>query len=209
MRRIRLLHLGILLGVLAQGCAVAPLSNHITARTNGSGNSLISAGSTIPVGNTATVPSLKYSVGLGDNFDLGFQYEVVEYGAWVKYAVINNKEQGLSLAGLAGVGISFEGAYAYLGPLVSYKWGIFEPYFVERFNYVNYPSQNIDLKSLGEVHVDPGSYRYFQHTLGFMLWPIDWLGFGLEGSAFGTWKSPFILKGRDRFLFSGNFSFRF
>jgi hypothetical protein len=205
----RIHRLAALVLILAQGCAVAPLSNHVTARTNGKGDSLLSAGSTIGVGNTGWVPSLKYSVGLADDFDLGFQYEVVEYGAWGKYAFVNGKEEGFSFAALGGAGLSFEGVYAYVGPVVSWKWDWFEPYFVERFNYVSYPEQKIDLASIGELTVEPGTYRYFQHTLGFMAWPLDWAGLGLEASAFGTLNSPFILKGRDRFLLSGNFSFRF
>ena len=189
-------------------CAVAPLSNHITARPNGDGNSLLSAGTTIGAGGTGWVPSLKYSIGLSEKFDLGFQYEVVEYGIWGKYAFLGT-EEGFSLAGLAGTGLSFEGFYGYLGPIVSWKSGWFEPYFLTRFNYVRYPEQKVDLASIGEIHVEPGTYRYFQHTLGFMAWPLDWFGAGLEGSAFGTVKSPFILRDKDRLLLSGNVSFRF
>lgn len=194
--------------VFFAGCAVAPLSNHISARTNGDGKSLLSAGGTIGVGNTGWVPSVKYSVGLSERFDLGFQYEVVEYGAWGKYQLLGGKE-GLALAGLLGVGTSFDGVHGYLGAVLSYKAGIFEPYLVERFNYVHYPKRNVNAEAVGEVHVDPGHYRYFQHALGFFLWPVEWLGFGLEGSLFTTVRSPFILRGRDQFLVSGNFSVRF
>lgn len=201
--------IGALLILVLPGCAVAPLSNHITARTNGTGESLLSAGSTIGVGETGWVPSLKYSIGLSEDFDLGFQYEVVEYGIWGKYAFINNKGEGFSLAALAGTGLSFEGFYGYIGPIVSWKIDWFEPYLLTRFNYVRYPESKIDLASIGELRVEPGTYRYFQHTLGFMIWPAAWVGFGLEASAFGTVHSPFILEGNDRFLLSGNFSFRF
>ncbi|MGZ3692682.1 MAG: hypothetical protein ACXWQO_00315 [Bdellovibrionota bacterium] len=199
----------LLLLLLVQGCAVAPLSNHITARTNGKGDSLLSAGSTIGVGDRGWVPSLKYSIGLSDNFDLGFQYEVVEYGTWGKYAFINNGEEGFSLAGLVGLGASFDGFYGYIGPIVSYKTGIFEPYFLTRFNYVHYPEQKFAEGTIGEITVRPGNYRYFQHTLGFFLWPVDWFGTGFEVSTFGTLNSPFILVGSDRLLLSANFSFRF
>lgn len=195
--------------VFLSSCAVAPLSNHVTARSNGKGESLLSAGSTLGFGKGPWLPSLKYSIGLTDEFDLGFQYEVIEYGAWAKYAIINNKEEGLSFAGLVGTGLSFEGFYGYFGPIVSYKMDWFEPYFLTRFNYVRYPEKRVDLASIGEIKVDPGSYRYFQHTLGFMLWPVNWFGAGLEASLFGTVRSPFILSGRERYLFSGNFSFRF
>lgn len=195
--------------LLAQGCAVAPLSNHVTARTNGKGDSLLSAGSTIGVGDSGWLPSLKYSIGLSEDFDIGFQYEVIEYGAWGKYALINNKGEGFSLAALGGAGLSFEGYYLYAGPVVSYKLDWFEPYFISRFNYVKFPAPKISIATIGEFSVSPGIYRYFQHTLGFMTWPKDWLGFGLEASLFGTVSSPFILREKDRLLVSGNFSFRF
>jgi hypothetical protein len=197
-----------LLSFLLCSCAVAPLSNHVTARTNGKGESLASVGSTVGVGNTGWLPSLKYSVGLLDDLDVGFQYEVIEYGVWGKYAFWNRQE-GFSLAALAGAGISFEGFYLYGGPELSWKSGWFEPYFLTRFNYVNYPEAKIALASIGEFSVPPGTYRYLQHTLGFMVWPKDWFGFGLEGSAFTTIASSFVLQGKDKFLLSGNFSFRF
>jgi len=206
MRNLRIVALLVL---ALQGCAVAPLSNHITARTNGKGGSLLSAGSTIGSEDSGWVPSLKYSIGLAENFDLGFQYEVVEYGIWGKYAFINNSGEGFSLAAIGGTGLSFEGFYAYVGPIVSYRFDWFEPYLMTRFNYVRYPEQKIDLASIGEVRVEPGTYRYFQHTLGFMIWPAEWVGLGLEASTFGTVKSPFILSGGNRFMLSGNFSFRF
>jgi hypothetical protein len=200
--------LAILALFLCAGCAVAPLSNHISARTNGRSESLLSAGSTIGAGNRGWVPSIKYSVGLSDSFDLGFQYEVVEYGAWGKYQLLGGRE-GFALAGLAGMGLSFTGFYGYLGPVLSWKSGIFEPYFVERVNYVDYPEASVNVQNVGEVHVDPGSYRYLQHTLGFFLWPVHSVGFGLEASAFTTLGSPFILRGSDRFLLSGQVSVRF
>ncbi len=192
------------------GCAVAPLSMHTTARTNGKGNSMLSVGSTIGVATTSWVPSVRYSIGLTDDFDVGFQYEVVEYGASAKYRLAGHGDEGFAFAALGGTGLSFSsGYYFFAGPVVSYKTGIFEPYFVERFNYVHYSQVDVNVGDVGSIHVDPGNYTYFQHTLGFFLWPLDWLGFGAEASAFGTVGSPFILKGKDKFLFSGQFSFKF
>jgi hypothetical protein len=195
--------------MVMSSCAVAPLSLHTTARTNGEGNSVLTAGSTIGVKNTGWVPSLRYSVGLSDDFDLGFQYEVVEWGASAKYRLAGGHE-GFSLAALGGTGLSFSGFYFFAGPLVSMKIGIFEPYFAERLNYVNYTDSNVNVENgVGEIHVDPGTYLYLQHTLGFFLWPLDWAGVGLEASAFGTLQGPFILRGKDRFLFSAQFTFKF
>lgn len=171
---------------------------------------MVSVGSTLALGHdNIWVPSIKYSIGLGEDFDIGFQYEVVEYGIWGKYAFLQNREEGPSIAAIAGTGLSFEGFYGYLGPMFSWKLGIFEPYFFSRFNYVHYPQAKIDLATIGEVSVAPGTYRYLQHTLGFFLWPIDWFGGGLEASTFTTIKSPFVLQGKKKALFSANLSCRF
>jgi hypothetical protein len=200
----------LLSALLAQGCAVAPLSNHVTARTNGKGENLASIGSTIDTKKSGWLPSLKYSIGLQDDLDLGFQYEVIEWGAWAKYALVNNREEGFSLAGLVGLGLGADGGYyGYLGPIVSWKLGWFEPYLMTRFNYVRYEESSVAVTRSGEFTVKPGTYRYFQHTLGFLTWPLDWFGVGLEVSTFGTVRSPFILEGKSRYLLSGNFSFRF
>lgn len=200
---------GVLVVAAFHGCAIAPLSNHVTARTNGQGNSLLSLGGTIATSkDEGWLPSIKYSIGLGEDFDLGFQYEVIEYGLWAKYAFLNTDE-GLSFSALSGIGTGLGGFYGYAGPIVSFKLSWFEPFLMTRFNYVRYPEAKVDLATIGEFRVSPGTYRYFQHTAGFMAWPWDWFGAGLEASLFGTVRSPFILSGKDRFLLSGNFSFRF
>jgi hypothetical protein len=189
-------------------CAVAPLSTHTTARTNGAGNSVLTAGSTMAIGNTPAVPTVRYSLGLNDGFDLGFQYEVVEYGVSGKLRLVGGGE-GFSMAALAGAGFGFNGYYFFGGPIFSYKTGIFEPYFFTRLNYVNYPTTDVNVSNVGNVHVDPGIYTYLQHTLGFFLWPLDWFGFGAEASGFTTIGGPFILKGNDHYLVSGQVSFKF
>jgi hypothetical protein len=170
---------------------------------------MITAGSTIGVRGGGWVPSVRYSLGLADDFDLGFQYEVVEWGASGKY-LLKGGGEGFSLAALAGTGLSFNGFYFFAGPVLSWKLGIFEPYLVERLNYVNYPQSSVNVESgTGEIHVDPGTYVYLQHTAGFFLWPLDWAGFGAEASLFGTLHGPFILRGKDHFLLSAQFTFKF
>ncbi len=134
---------------------------------------------------------------------------MVEYGASVKYALVNNREEGFSLAALGGAGLGFEGYYFFAGPIFSYKLDWFEPYFISRFNYVKFPSPKISIATIGEFSVAPGIYRYLQHTLGFMVWPKDWVGVGLEASLFGTIRSPFILREKNKMIVSWNFSFRF
>ena len=105
-----------------------------------------------------------------------------------------------------GAGFSFSGFYGYLGPVVSYRVGIFEPYAVERFNYVSFPQDNYPEANTGELQVIPGTYRYFQHTLGFLIWPTRWFGFGLEGSYFSPVASNYVLNTWNHFVGSGNAS---
>jgi hypothetical protein len=194
--------------LLLSGCAVAPLSTHTSARTNGEGKSMLTAGSTFGVAKSAAVPTVRYSLGLSDRFDIGFQYEVVEYGVSGKYLLAGGGE-GFSLSALVGTGLGWSGFYGFGGGVVSWLSGTFEPYFAERYNYVSFPKNDVNVEEVGEVHLDPGTYHYLQHSLGFFVWPIDWLGVGIEASAFTTISGPFILKGKDKFLFGGQASFRF
>ncbi len=201
----------VLSSLAASGCAVAPISNHLSARTNGEGGSLLTAGTTLGIGNKGWVPSIKYSIGLKENLDLGFQYEVIEWGAFLKYQLSGGRGDGFALSGLLGTGLSYEGFYGYVGPVLSWKMGIFEPYFIERYNYVNFPNSTngIDVREVGEVHVDPGTYHYLQHSFGFFIWPNEWFAFGAETSLFTPIKGAFILRGHDRYVYSGQVSFRF
>ncbi len=208
MKFIRALVLSALLTVFT-GCAVAPLSNHTTARTLGKGNSSLDAGSTIGAGRQPWIPTLKYSLGLNDNLDFGASYEVISIGLWGKYAFINRKDTGFSLAALGGAGFSNTGEYLYLGPIFSYKTKHFEPFFISRFNYVRFEGYSSDLTSIGELSFSNGTYRYLQNTVGNMFWFVDWFAFSTEASHFETLKTPFILGDRDRWLFSGSFIFRF
>lgn len=196
--------------VFLSGCAIAPVANHVSARTNGKNESLLSLGTMIGSSSGRFwLPSLKYSVGLSDDFDVGGQYEIIDIGLWGKYAIVNHKEGGFSMAALGGVGVGGDGHYIYFGPVLSWLHGIFEPYLLSRFNYVSYPAKNLDLGTIGEVTILNGVYRYFQHTLGFFLWPTKKLGVSLEASSFSTLDSPFIFAGKDKFLYSGSFHFRF
>lgn len=201
----------LLTAAVASSCAVAPISNHLTARTNGEGGSLLTAGSTLGIGNKGWVPSIKYSIGLKENLDLGFQYEVIEWGAFLKYQLLGTRGDGFALSGLMGTGLSFEGFYGYVGPVLSWKSGIFEPYFIERYNYVNFTKsgQGLDVSEVGEVHVDPGTYHYLQHSVGFFIWANEWLAFGAETSLFTPIKGKFILRGHDKYVYSGQVSFKF
>lgn len=206
MRNVRNLGL-LLLTLLTTGCAMAPLSNHITARSTGKENSSLDLGTTIGNSRKPWLPTIKYTKGLGDNLDFGVQYEVVSIGLWSKYSFINRPERGFSFGALIGGGLSGTGYYGYLGPVVSYRFKRFEPYFISRFNHVRYEGTNV-LASIGEISFANGSYRYFQNTLGTMFWIFDWAALSLETNHFSTVRSPYVLNDRARWIFSGSFVFR-
>jgi hypothetical protein len=208
MNFIRVLWIGTLLSFFA-GCAVAPLSNHVTGRSLGKGNSSLDAGTTIGNGRQPWLPTLKYAIGLNDNLDFGAVYEVISIGLWTKYAFINRKEQGFSLAGIGGAGLSGTGEYLYTGPVFSYRFKHVEPYIVSRFNYVRYSGFTSELSTIGELSFESGKYNYLQNSLGSMFWFADWFGLSAEASHFITLSSPFILGDRDRLLYSASFIFRF
>lgn len=199
----------LLFALMATGCAVAPLSNHTTARTIGDGNSSLDAGTTLGNKTQPWLPAIKYTLGIGENTELGAQYEVVSIGLWGKHAFINRQEKGFSLAAIGGTGLSGTGFYGYIGPIFSYRAKRLEPYFISRFNYVRYEGSRVDLASIGEISFTNGFYRYIQNTLGTMFWFVERVAISAEASHFSTIHSPYILKDRARWLFSGSFIFRF
>jgi hypothetical protein len=167
----------ILLALLASGC-LAPLSSSFTARSVGAGGIEADVG---VMNVSSVIPACKVAVGLSSNFDLGGQMENASIGGFGKYSLVNNREQGFSLAVVAGGGAVASGSYFYGGPVLSYKAKSFEPYFMGRLNVVHYGEAN-DLFS--DVHWEAGTYSYFQFTLGSIFWITRNIGFNIEGSAF-------------------------
>ena len=163
-------------------CAVAPFSNHTTGRTNGAGQSHLVVGSTI--GNLR-VPVVKYDIGVLDNLDLGFDYEVATLGAQAKVGFMDAKSDGFAIAALAGAGNGGNGYYVYGGPAMSYKYDILEPYSVIRYNYVHFNSSQTQLGGLGTLSIPAGRYSYMMYTLGLSVMALDWLGFSGEYTFLG------------------------
>ncbi len=166
----------ILLALLASGC-LAPLSNNFTARSLGAGKVGLD-GAVLSIGG---LPALKVAMGLSKDLDFGLQLDVTSLGVFGKYSFVNNKERGFSLAGILGAGAVADGAYVYVGPVLSYKTKVVEPYFVGRFNYVHYGGSE---DTLEDIFWEAGNYTYLQFALGSIFWLTQSVGLNVEGSAF-------------------------
>src|SRR4051794_11386575 len=100
------LSLFLIFGLLG-GCAVGPLVSHETARTVGKGHNELVAGYGI------AGYALKWNLGLDDSLDVGIHWESLSLGARAKYAFINGREHGWSLASALGAGLSIGGKHYY------------------------------------------------------------------------------------------------
>lgn len=181
---------GVLSLVLFSGCAVGPLVSHETARTVGSGNSELILG----YGQASYV--VKFNLGLMESLDLGVQVEELSIGARLKYAFINQRENGFSLAAAVGAGASLGGNHYYGDLLASYLAGSWEPYATFRFVHV----VTDELKSNDgflDFTVRSMKYNYSQIMFGTRYWLSEHWLLSLEISTllasddFSTGKSFF------------------
>lgn len=188
--------------LLATGC-VGPMVVHETARTVGKNNSELIAG----YGVAGVVA--KYSYGLSDDLDLGVQWESLSLGLRLKYAFINNKEEGWSLAGAGGYGASIGGNHYYADLIGSYLTGPWEPYTTLRMVHVKLDPVEFKDKDTGGVNftVDVGSYNYGQFMMGSRYWfNQNWL-LSVELSTLFVMTSG--VKISDSLLVGGAFGYRF
>ena len=169
----------IILCLFISGCAIAPLSNSFTGRSIGKKKVQLEGGA-VALG--TGMPAFKFTYGLLHDFDLGLQYDSFSFGLFSKYSLINPENKGFALAGLFGGGVTIEGNYLYVGPALSYKTGMFEPYFVTRFNYVVYDEND----SFSNINIAAGEYSYFQITGGSIFWISKNFGLNVEASTFST-----------------------
>jgi hypothetical protein len=147
-------------------------------------------------------------MGLSKDLDLGLQMEGVSMGAFGKYSFVNNKERGFSLAGILGAGAVADGSYAYVGPVLSYKTKVVEPYFVGRLNFVHYGESE---GTFEDIYWEAGNYTYLQFALGSIFWLTQSVGLNVEGSAFAG--KPGLKDNGDfavpSFVFLGGIKLRF
>ena len=66
-------------------CAIAPVTNHYSGKSLGAGNFGLDLGA-VAVGNG--IPAGKFMVGISQNFDIGLQCEVFNFGILSKYSII-------------------------------------------------------------------------------------------------------------------------
>jgi len=181
------------------GCAVAPLSNSFTGRTLGKKRLQLEGGA-VAVG--SVLPSFKLTYGLFSDFDLGLQYDSFSAGLFGKYSLINPENEGFALAGLFSGGATINGNFLYAGPALSFKKGLFEPYFVSRFNYVVYD----ETESASGISIEAGEYSYFQLTGGSIFWITKNFGLNIEASTFTSTPGSSEITGP---IFFGGLKLRF
>ena len=180
--------------LVLSGC-VAPFSSNFTGRSLGKGK--IGLDGVAGLGEVDW-GGFKLAYGMTSNLDIGLQIELLTLGLFGKYSFRNTIENGFSSAALFGLGTTVNGMYVYTGPVLSYKMNFFEPYFVGRYNYVNY-SETEDFWSSDTV--EAGDYSYFQLTFGSILWISRKVGLNFELSTFsGTtglldFEGPIFLGG--------------
>jgi len=173
MRMFRAMVIFLSFSVLA-GC-VAPLTSNFSGRSLGKGKVGFDAAG-VGFGDMK-VGAFKFAYGAAPDFDLGLQLEYGCMGLFGKYALRNPRENGLAFAALFGGGMITNGAYAYAGPILSFKMDLMEPYIVGRYNYVYYKEVFNLWNGYGE---GSEGYSYLQFTFGNIFWLSRHMGFHIE-----------------------------
>jgi len=198
--------IAIALAFTIAGCAIAPFNTASTARSLGKDKTELS---------TSILPTLglKAERGLTDRFDAGFGFELQADTLFFlqgKFAVLNNEKNGLSLAALAGGSLAAGYSRAksvYGGPVLSYRWDVFEIFFGARFNYTHWNYLEFLRKDAGALDNLISLPTTDNH---FTYWQFD-PGFNFVGEKWSTGMGIHILKYEDHqfgvpfFLF--NFKF--
>lgn len=155
-----------LASLFLSGCVVGPLVVHETARTVGEGDSDLIGG----YGTGGYV--IKWNYGLLNDLDIGLQWESLSLGVRAKYAFINRRESGWSLAAAAGIGTSVGGNHYYGDLIGSYLHKAFEPYGTVRIVHVKTDPLEFKDKDTGNVDftIDRYEYDYGQLILGTRFW---------------------------------------
>ena len=128
----------ILIGTLTSHCAIAPFATDKSGTSLGKGVNYLDLG-------LSPLPYAHYAHGITDSFDAGgifelqFGYTAALYG---KYSLLDNAEDGVSVAAVAGGGVGVSGfldtTYLFVGPTVSYRQKKIEFFIHPRFTHVRY-----------------------------------------------------------------------
>lgn len=151
---------------MASGCAVGPLVSQEPARTLGYGKHEMIFGA----GQAGY--ALKWNFGVAENVDVGLQWESLSLGLRAKYAFINRKEGGWSVAGAGGIGTSIGGNHYYGDLLASHLADWFEPYGTLRIVHVTTDPVEFKSQTTGVVNfrIQSANYDYGQFMLGSRFW---------------------------------------
>lgn len=176
----------ILFCFVLSSCVLAPQMSPKTARTVGKGKFEIEGGYEHP----DIAASLAY--GLTDRVDIGAlgafeQTAGIVVGVFGRVGlIVPDASDGLAVAMLGGgfyeaIGNSDgRGKGVYLGPIVSYKYKWFEPYFNTRYNYVHYSDVRVRTDNDFVVEMGSSTLHYAQQTLGATAWVTK--NIGLSGN---------------------------
>ena len=164
-------------------CSFAPFNSAKTARSLGKDKWGVDAG-------LSAAPYISISQGMSENFDLWASGEL-QFGTVLalggKYAFRNNID-GLSIAGEGALFYAFDAANSrgyYLGPIISYKAGWFEPYISARYNWVKWDFAELTSEEQDDIFFDffvfEQDFDYFQGTVGFNFWFNENVALNING----------------------------
>jgi hypothetical protein len=200
MKRLISYLLVLLVCLFLTSCAFAPFGNTYSAQTAGAKNLDLQLGAMV---NGPIVPVGRLGYGIQEDTDIGVLSELgyadLIAGLYLKHAMLQ-KDEGFSLAIETSLGAgAHDSWYTYIGPIVSFKKGWFEPYAIARFNYVRQNLQYTDWlwgdEVQNKIHV-----KYALFTTGATLWANKHLGFTLSANLatgdyqFGYGALGFVLK---------------
>ena len=165
-RSITLTVVTIIASSFACGCALGPLAMHETARSVGKAKNEFD----YAFGSMGHM--ISWNVGASDDLDVGIHLESLSIGIRAKYAFINARENGWSLAAAAGVGSSFGGGHYYGDVISSYLSEFWEPYGALRLTHAhNDPIYIKDRDNSRSTYTfSAGDYDYGAVILGSRFW---------------------------------------
>ncbi len=114
------------------------------------------------------MPEIGFRMGLSDNLDMGIKLFSLGFLGDLKYAFIQNRDRGLSVAIDAGVGYSYIGGLSMyvldIGPIISVKLGGIAPYVSARYRKYGGGSEDsgdLDFDIMGDFAAFTGGIELF------------------------------------------------
>ena len=175
-----ILLLGLVVVLLNVSCALGPVLNHETARSNGEGKGEFTAMST-----SKGYLGLKFDYGILKDLDIGAQWESLNTSIYAKYSFLN-QPNGSSLAGLIGTGSTFGGNFNYIDLTYSYMATAFEPYIAARYITVRTDLSELTGNDTSSIFssITKAEFSYAMAFIGTKYWFSKTLALSAEGSSF-------------------------